>query len=77
MELKKVNFGSTALILQSHYHSAMMQRSLEYSFDVHMYISHPVTQNACACVCGLDVSDEGDVVQFGEEEQQQTLHSNR
>lgn len=38
-------------------------------------VSHPVTENACACVCSLDVSDEGDVLQLGEEEQQQPLHS--
>lgn len=38
-------------------------------------ISHPVTKNARACVRGLDVSDEGDMLQFGEEEQQQTLQS--
>ena len=36
--------------------------------------SYPVTEDARACVCGPDVSDEGDVLQFGEEEQQQTLH---
>lgn len=30
---------------------------------------YPVTKDACAGVRGLDVSDEGDVLQFGEEEQ--------
>lgn len=37
--------------------------------------AHPVTENPCACVRCPDVSDEGDVLQFGEDKQQQTLHS--
>lgn len=40
-----------------------------------VFTAHPVTKYAGAGVGGLDVSDEGDVLQFGEEEQQQTLHS--
>lgn len=32
-------------------------------------------ENPCACVCCLNVSDERDVLQFGEDEQQETLHS--
>lgn len=39
--------------------------------------SHPVTKEACACVCSLDVSDEGDVLYLGKNEQQQTLQSYR
>lgn len=42
---------------------------------VYICISHPVTIKACARVRSLDVSDEGDVLQLGEEEQQQALHS--
>lgn len=40
-----------------------------------VFISYPVTKNTCTCVCGLDVSDERNVLQFGEEEQQETLQS--
>lgn len=36
--------------------------------------AHPVAEDAGARVGGLDVSDERDVLQFGEDEQQQTLH---
>lgn len=37
--------------------------------------AHPVTENPRASVCCPNVSDEGDVLQFGEDKQQQTLHS--
>lgn len=37
--------------------------------------AHPVTENPCACVSCPNVSDEGDVLQFGKDKQQQTLHS--
>ncbi len=67
-----------ALILLSIVSPSVLQdcnaTSAEHSFNVYVLTSYPVTENACARVCGLDVSDEGDVLQFGEEEQQQTLH---
>lgn len=35
-----------------------------------IHISHPVMEHACACERGPNVSDKGNVLQFGEEEQQ-------
>ena len=45
--------------------------------NVHLRIIfiHPVAKDASAGECGLDVSDEGDMVQFGEDQYEQTLHS--
>lgn len=40
-------------------------------------VSYPVAKDASASVCGLDVSDVGEMNLFGKNQQQQTLHPYR
>lgn len=39
--------------------------------------SYPVMVNSCAGVCCLNVFDKGNMLQFGKDDQYQSLHSDR
>lgn len=73
------NLYLQSIIIRGFFHPKYQHLHQSFFFDtfnvkcdlcVLMYTGspHPVTKNACACVFGLDVSDEGNMLQFGEEE---------